>query len=384
MKWTNKRKNNPRRKEAFLLAIFKIEGRMQMYCSKCGQENPDDAQGCRACGAALIQSIIQASKIVVKSSSMAIAALVLGILSIFTCGLTTIPAIILGIVSLVRIEKSGGSLTGRGFAIAGIIIPSIMLPLIALLMGIMMPALARTRQAAFRMVCGANLSGIGKAMQIYANDYADELPRAGGINSTWSRNIPNWRAENRFVAYGLKADGSGGQANISSCFYLLVKYVEVTPKSFICRGDVGVTEFNLADDGCRDKDLIDLWDFGMEPSTHCSYSYHMPFGEYALTTSSEPGLAVAADRNPWQDIYNPDGGKEAVRYGNAIAHQGDGQNVLFLDTHVGFEKHPFCGINNDNIYTSWDGGDIRIGAQPIVGGSGPQDKLDSLLVHDGP
>ena len=325
---------------------------------------------------------------------MAIAALVLGIMSIFTCALTAIPAIILGIVSLVRIEKSGGSLTGRGFAIAGIVVPSVSLPLIALLMGIMMPALARVRQLSFRMVCGTNLSGIGKAMLIYANDYEDELPRAGGRNSTWNKNIPNWQAENRFVAYGLKADGSGGSGNISSCFYLLVKYAEVTPKSFICKGDTGATEFRPSDEGAGNMDLIDLWDFGMEPSTHCSYSYHMPFGLYALTTSSEPGLAVAADRNPWMaspagpgkdfpGLYNPNGGREAVRYGNAIAHQEDAQNVLFLDIHVGQEKRPFCGINDDNIYTYWDGGDIKIGAPPTIV-SKPQNRLDSLLVHDGP
>ena len=365
-----------------------------MYCPKCGQENPDDSQVCRSCGAVLISPPIQAQGLSVKSSGMAIAALVLGIMSIFTCGLTAIPAIILGIVSLVRIEKSGGSLTGRGFAIGGIVVPSVSLPLIALLMAIMMPALARTRQLAFRMVCATNLSGIGKSMLIYANDYEDKLPRAGGINSTWSKNIPDWQASNRYAAYGLKADGAGGQANISSCFYLLVKYVEVTPKSFICKGDTGATEFSLPDESAGNTDLIDLWDFGPEPSKHCSYSYHMPFGQYALTTSSEPGLAVAADRNPWQDSpsaaakgfpgrYNPNGGKDAVRYGNAIAHQEDAQNVLFLDIHVAQEKRPFCGINDDNIYTYWDGGDIRIGTPPTIG-SGPQDKLDSLLVHDGP
>ncbi|MFC1603505.1 DUF4190 domain-containing protein [Planctomycetota bacterium] len=365
-----------------------------MFCQKCGQENPDDAQMCSACASVLISPPIQAPSLSVKSSGMAIAAMVLGILSIFTCALTAIPAIILGIVSLVRIEKSGGSLTGRGFAIAGIVVPSVSLPLIALLMGIMMPALARTRQIAFRMVCGTNLSGIGKAMLIYANDYEDKLPRAGGRSSTWSRKIPNWQASNRYAAYGLKADGSGGQANISSCFYLLVKYVEVTPKSFICKGDYGVTEFNPADDAAGNKDLIELWDFGMEPSTHCSYSYHMPFGEYALTTSSEPGLAVAADRNPWQDSpgftaktypgnYDPNGGRGAVRAGNAITHQEDAQNVLFLDIHVGQEKRPFCGINDDNIYTYWDGGDIRIGAPPVIG-SEPKGSFDSLLVHDGP
>jgi len=81
--------------------------------------------------------------------------------------------------------------------------------------------------------------------------------------------------------------------------------------------------------------------------------------------------------------YNPTGGREAINIGNAIAHQEDGQNVLFMDSHVSFEKKPFCGVNDDNIYTYWDGGDIRRGGYPIPGVSEPQDRLDSLLVHDG-
>jgi prepilin-type N-terminal cleavage/methylation domain-containing protein len=280
----------------------------------------------------------------------------------------------------------------QGFTLVELLV---VIAIIALLMGILMPALARVRQIAFRMVCGTNLSGIGKAMLIYANDYEDELPRAGGRNSTWTQTIPNWQAYNRFDAYNLnRTDGSGGTASISSCFYLLVKYAEVTPKSFICKGDSGTSEFKPADYGAGDRDLIELWDFGNEPSTHCSYSYHLPFGLYALTTSSEPGMAVAADRNPLQDSpaathkdwpgsFNPEGGKEAVKYGNAIQHQEDAQNVLFLDIHVGQEKRPFCGINDDNIYTYWNGGDIRIGAAPQIGVNPLQERLDSLLVHDG-
>jgi len=366
---------------------------MQMYCSKCGKENPDDAQLCHFCSSVLTSTPAQAPALGVKTSGMAIAALVLGILSFFTFGITAIPALILGIISLVTIEKSGGRITGRGFAIAGIVTPVLgFIPI----MGILLPALARTRQIAFRMVCATNLSGIGKAMLIYSNDYDDELPRAGGRNSVWSSRIPNWRADNRFTAYGLSADGSGGMGTITSSFYLLVKYAEVTPKSFICKGDHGTTEFKPADNGAGDRELIDLWDFGLEPSRHCSYSYHMPYGLYALTTSSEPGMAVAADRNPWItspaaegkdpiffSIFNPDGGKEVVNVGNAIAHQEDGQNVLFMDSHVGFEKRSFCGINDDNIYTYWDGGDIRRGGLPIPGASEPSDRLDSFLVNDG-
>ena len=267
------------------------------------------------------------------------------------------------------------------------------------------PAAQISRFDEYRIECATNLSYIGRAMLIYANDYEDELPRAGGRNSVWAPTIPSWDALNRFGAYAMAADGSGGSASISSCFYLLVKYAEVTPGTFVCPGDTGTTEFRLADADAGFRELIDLWDFGPNAREHCSYSYHMPFGLYALSTSSEPGMAVAADRNPFQDspateakmfpgIFIPDGGREAVKYGNAIAHEEEGQNVLFLDLHVAFENRSFCGILDDNIYTYWDGGDIRIGRPPtfesgprgrssvVLSGSEPQDRLDSLLVHD--
>ena len=282
----------------------------------------------------------------------------------------------------------------KGFTLVELLV---VIAIIALLMGILMPALSRVRQIAFRMVCGTNLSGIGKAMLIYSNDYDDEFPRAGGRDSQWSSALPNWLADNRFAAYGLGANGSGGQATITSSFYLLVKYAEVTPKSFICKSDSGTTEFKQSDyPAAAGFDLIDLWDFGPESINHCSYSYHMPYGLYALTTSSEPGMAVAADRNPWMtspaaeakdaallSSYNPDGGKEYINVGNAIAHQEDGQNVLFMDSHVNFEKQPFCAVNDDNIYTFWDGGDIRRGGYPVANVSEPQGRLDSFLVNDG-
>ena len=73
--------------------------------------------------------------------------------------------------------------------------------------------------------------------------------------------------------------------------------------------------------------------------------------------------------------------------GNAITHQGDGQNVLFLDSHVSFEKRSFCSLEDDNIYTISDAstniGSSR-GVRPIIGRSTvePRNRKDSVLVHD--
>jgi len=286
----------------------------------------------------------------------------------------------------------------KGFTLVELLV---VIAIIALLMGILMPALARVRQIAFRMVCGTNLSGIGKAMLVYANDYEDELPRAGGRGSVWSPGTPNWLANSRFGAYNLSADGSGGSASITSSFYLLVKYTEVTPKSFVCKSDSGTRELKLSEYPlAAGKELIDVWDFGPEPKYHCSYSYHMPYGLYALTTSSEPGMAVASDRNPWIDSpaaqaknfanFKPDmppwkGTAEQAKHGNAVAHQEDGQNVLFMDSHVEFAKRAYCGVEDDNIYTHLPQGlgHPQIGELPVVPTSMSGHRKDSFLVHDG-
>ena len=220
---------------------------------------------CRACGAALIQSTIQAPGLRVKTSGMAVAALVLGILSMFTCGLTIIPAVILGIVSLVKIGRSGGGLSGTGFAIAGIVVPFTVMPLMAMLIGIMMPTMARVRHIAFRMICGNNMSDIGKLMLLYAGDYDEKFPTP----SNWCE--------------------------------LLNEYAEINPKSFRCKG---------------------------APGGQCNYAMNINIEK--LGTSSPPDMVLLFETQPgWNQV----GGPEILTTDN---HQGEGCNVLFVDTHVEF------------------------------------------------
>ncbi|OHB63136.1 MAG: hypothetical protein A2Y77_07900 [Planctomycetes bacterium RBG_13_62_9] len=116
---------------------------------------------------------------------------------------------------------------------------------------------------------------------------------------------------------------------------------------------------------------------------------------------------MAADRNPWINspaatvdatkwsTWKPDvaysggtaGTSDQARNGNAIPHQGDGQNVLFLDSHVEFAKRAYCSVEDDNIYTvarnSPPGTADLYGTVPTPGSScTPMNRKDSLLVHD--
>jgi len=275
--------------------------------------------------------------------------------------------------------------------------------IMVLLTGILMPALAEVRLKSARMACGANLSDLGRAMLIYANDYDNAFPRAGFPMTVWADKIIDWDAVDRIGAYGLP---TASQASITSSFYLLVKYAEVTTESFICAGDPSVTVFE-ASDYIAGMENVEAWDFGdndgttLYPTNHCSYSYHTPYNLFFLSTaSSDPGMAVAADQNPFLDYStlpgstnffwysdDPVAGEDIKVYqlGNTGAHEREGQNVLYMDIHVDFENQSFCAIYDDNIYTYQQTGlDIRQGVQPQCDTYNiqPATSKDSLLVNE--
>jgi len=71
-----------------------------------------------------------------KTAGLAVASLVAGILGLCTAGLGGIAGVILGIVALRRIGRSGGALRGRGLAIAGLIV-SVCTVLVWMLLGVL-------------------------------------------------------------------------------------------------------------------------------------------------------------------------------------------------------------------------------------------------------
>ena len=167
-----------------------------MYCPKCGTQNADDAQICTSCGYVFSGATPagEPAPLKVKTSGLAIAAFVLGILSILTVGLTAVPAIVVGIVALAAIGRSGGRLAGRAFAVLGIVLPVGSIFFVALLMAILMPALSRARMQARNLMCQSNLKQWGVIWVMYTNDNNGKFIDRYGAGSRWMDSLKDYCA----------------------------------------------------------------------------------------------------------------------------------------------------------------------------------------------
>lgn len=150
----------------------------------------------------------------VKTSGMAITSLVLGVLGF--CGITAVVGLILGIVALVKINRSGGRLSGQGLAIAGICVSAFMLLFsIPMMAAMMLPALSQAKQKAQVINCVNNLKQLGLAVRIYANDHNDQFPPAatwcdaiqGSVGSPKVFQCPSEPGRRCAYAFNAKLDG---------------------------------------------------------------------------------------------------------------------------------------------------------------------------------
>jgi len=116
-----------------------------------------------------------------KTSALAITSLVLGILGVFTCGITALIGLILGIIAMVRVSNSRGALRGFGIALAGIIVSGIFLVMIPIYAAMLLPALAAAKQKAQTINCVNNEKQLALAVKIYSSGNAHHFPPA----ATW-------------------------------------------------------------------------------------------------------------------------------------------------------------------------------------------------------
>ncbi len=116
-----------------------------------------------------------------KTSGLAVSSLVLGVLGLFTCGLTALMGLILGIIAMVKVSNSRGALRGNGIALAGIIVSGIFLLMIPIYAAMLLPALAAAKQKAQTINCVHNEKQLAVEVIIYSRDHNGKLPSA----ATW-------------------------------------------------------------------------------------------------------------------------------------------------------------------------------------------------------
>lgn len=120
-----------------------------MTCPSCRTENAPGAAACRGCGLPLAAGPATGAR-----KGMAITAMVLGIVSFplmcafFTGILTALVGLILGIVALVRANRSPETYGGKGMAIAGVVVSGVAILSLPIVAAISIPSLLRARTAA--------------------------------------------------------------------------------------------------------------------------------------------------------------------------------------------------------------------------------------------
>jgi len=279
--------------------------------------------------------------------------------------------------------ESSGAAAPRKAGLGSIIVAVVVL---IILLIILLPN-EWTHETAYRANCAYNLSTIGKAGRTWASIHRQAWPDVYTEQSTHWHEVGNTRTDAwspvRDDGEPSKAEpGDNGQPIQSNTanLWVLVAEVGLTPRVFVCpksdaRPDSAVVEYKS------------VRDFRGEP--FCSYSFQNMLGPYTFTetsTAHSSTFAVAADASPMRrDFWSggPGGGvpigatnrylAEKPRFVeeydedtapwnrqvkhirqpwelNSPNHKFKGQNVLYLDGHVEWKEHPYCGVNWDNIW----------------------------------
>jgi len=297
----------------------------------------------------------------------------------------------------------------------------VVVAIIALLIAILLPSLARARELARQTICGTNMKEIGTTFYIYQSDNLDEFPSVahatppsqttpvveyiGSLGGGQGQQQGDPRRDEISFARDEDVDGST-RISTTRSLWLLVRTGEVIPKQFVCPS---------ADDSVDPTvDVTTYFDFIGYSAV--SYGYQIPYDNTNTCRPSadlDPRMAIAADRGPWSsedpeqrgqwdggdgppgffvDTVDPDvtpvlyqvltdtqtdpqnGGltedstPDKWKRFNSPNHggqgQGSGQSVLYPDAHAQFNKTPLGGVDSDNIYTQmnsvqWSGQAFR-------------------------
>ena len=288
----------------------------------------------------------------------------------------------------------------------------VVISIIAILISILLPALAKARELANRAVCMANVRGIIQSMITYGQSNGGRFPSVpgfwfpGGVTNYSNRpqmdgpsgggpnDTPGLNAQEAVQGWYVLHQGPGAydHNDVLGSMWVLVLQGYTTPASFICPSDPLASwpsaEYYAFGGGAQTYSA----NFGIDPSQAGNYtppasdttnstgqgeSYSIAFpwnptavvgtidlglGRWWTTDGATSQVPLVSDMAP-MDTSTDTGVFQRVTttlptantYGpyiyNSGNHAGDGQNVGFGDDHVTWETSPYVGQNGDNIFT---------------------------------
>ena len=330
-----------------------------------------------------------------RLSGMALTSMILGIagLPLVLCfgagGLLGLIGLILGIVSLISINKSPGQFSGKGFAITGIVTGGVSLLGVPLALAIMLPAMGKARELSNRALCAANLRGTVQSMNVYAADHAGDFPvisRTGGYGLA----ADGWVSPGPTENGTLEAMRAKSTPSVTQNMWVLVLTGQVLPQQFLCKSDPApqVTAMSSGGGG-----YFTNFNDGTGPSDFAySYSFAYPWTESGSVggwwkSETDGSLPLMGDMAPQAGTGSPAANPADFmnKVSNSFTHQRDGQNIGFGDAHAEFMRRPDTGQRDDNFYTGNQGKPGQAGTQtpgrvPPIGDGGSPGMWDICLV----